>query len=238
MKITYKLEPPERRALVKAIALQTELKAVYLGMPSAAYQIGGWHIDKAGTITGPDNRELIAALRDRYSFLPASEEYSTPAGGAAPEAEPDRPQPDRLTIEVPIDENWSLAKMANLEKLIASRKTLLKKVLGADALPIEQTENSLKFEWFPLDENVMVYSQLVSALVRTAAEAARVTAKEQQDCASEKFRMRTMLLKLGFIGPEFQQARKILTQGLSGNGSYAKAEVAGKNDGGEKEGVE
>jgi len=224
MKITYELEPLERKTLVKAIALQAELKAVYLGMPSAAYQIGGWYIDKAGTVTGPDNRELIATLRDRHSFVPTSEEYDTPTADANPEADPACPQPDRLTIEVPIDDNFTPAKMANLEKLVASRETLLKKVLGTDVLPIEQIDGVLRFPWFTVDDNAMVYNQLASALVRVATEATRITAREQQDCVSDKFRMRTYLLKLGFIGDEYKQARKILTRGLSGSGSYAKAD--------------
>ena len=71
-----------------------------------------------------------------------------------------------------------------------------------------------------------VYNSLASALVRVATEATRITAREQQDCASDKFRMRTYLLKLGFIGDEYKQARKILTRELSGNGSYAKGKTS------------
>ena len=72
----------------------------------------------------------------------------------------------------------------------------------------------------------MVYNQLACALVRAATEASRITAKERP-CESERFYMRTYLLKLGFIGPEFLQARRILTRGLSSNGSYAKSKAAG-----------
>jgi len=95
--------------------------------------------------------------------------------------------PDRLTIKVAIDENWTPAKMANLEKLIGSRATLLKKVLGTDALPVERTETSLLFGWFPMDDNAEVYNQLVCALVRTAMEATRITARERP-CESEQTR--------------------------------------------------
>jgi hypothetical protein len=87
MKITYKLEAQERKTLVKAIALQTGLKAEYLAMPSAAYQIGPFHVAKDSTVTGPDDRALIEALRDLHSFVPESEEYD------APEADPAAEQP-------------------------------------------------------------------------------------------------------------------------------------------------
>ena len=203
---------PERKKLAAAVAEATGTKSAYAGMPSARYDAGAYMITREGALTGPDDRDLVAALR-QLGFEPEEETYDT-----KPE------QPDRLTIEVPLDENWSPTKMSNLEKLVASRASLLKKVLGADALPIEQGDGVLRFPWFSADENVEVYSQLACALVRAATEATRITAREKP-VDSEKFRMRTFLLRLGFIGPEFRQARKILTSGLSGNGSYAKAKA-------------
>jgi len=87
----------------------------------------------------------------------------------------------------------------------------------------ECTENSLLFSWFPVDDNAAVYSQLACVLVRAATETTRITAKERP-CELERFHMRTYLLKLGFIGPDYKQARKILLHGLSGSGSYAKVD--------------
>jgi len=199
----------ERKRLAAAVATHLGTKSTYAGMPSAAYIAGLYTLTRESALAGPDDRGLVEALV-RQGFEPEEESYD-----ANPEL------PDRLSIEIPVDENWTPAKMTNLEKLIASRATLLKKVLGADALPIEQDGGILRFPWFPADENAMVYEQLVSALVHTAMEATRITAREKP-AESEKFRMRTFLLRLNFIGPEFQQARKILTRGLSGNGSYAK----------------
>jgi phage-related minor tail protein len=51
------------------------------------------------------------------------------------------------------------------------------------------------------------------------------------------YTMRTFLLRLGVIGDSYKQARKILTRGLSGSGSYAKAEAAGVNDSKKEEGA-
>jgi len=190
--------------------------------------VGPYTITREWALTGPDDRALVEALREQ-GFEPTEEDYDAEPAEQAAEAA--RPQSDRQTIEVAVDESFTPAKMDNLVKLVASRETLLKKVLGTDALPIEQTPNSLMFEWFPLDGNAQVYSQLACALVRVATVATRITAKEQQDCASDKFRMRTLLLKLGFIGPDFQQARRILTRGLSGNGSYARVQERKLTDG-------
>jgi hypothetical protein len=205
---------PVRKNIVTAAANHLGTDSRYQGMPSAAYIVGNaYTISREATLTGPDNRELVEALKQQ-GFVPMEEIYD-----ALPE------HSDRLTIEVPIGPEFTAAKMDNLEKLIASRDTLLKKVLGADALPIEQTGGVLKFPWFPVDDNAMVYSQLACALVRAATEAKRITARERP-CESERFHMRTFLLRLGFVGPEFKQARAVLTRGLSGSGSYAKTKTA------------
>ena len=216
MRIKYPAET-DRKKLAVAAAEHLGEKPVYAGAPMMNYIVGAYDVACDRTLTGPDDRNLVAALRQQ-GYEPVEETYET-------EPVELQAEPERLTIEIPIDSSFTPAKMANLEKLIASRETLLKKVLGADALPVEQTENSLKFQWFPADENAEVYSQLVCALVRTAMEAARITAREKP-AESEKFRMRTFLLRLGFIGDTYKQARKILTRGLSGSGSYAKAKTS------------
>jgi len=221
MTIQYKAGP-ERKRLAAAAAEHLGAKSRYAAAPTMNYIVGPFTISREWALTGPDDRGLVTALAER-GFVATEEAYDT--APAAPEAEPEHEPPakqEHLAIEVPIDEGFTPAKMANLENLVASRATLLKKVLGADALPIEQADGVLRFPWFPVDGNAMVYSQLACALVRAATEATRITAKERP-CESERFHMRTYLLKLGFIGPEYQQARKILTHGLSGNGSYAKA---------------
>jgi len=194
MRIKYPAET-DRKKLVVAAAEQLGEKPVYAGAPTLNYILGAYTVACDRTLAGPDNRDLVAALRE-LGYEPEDETYDTEP--AVPEAD-ETAQPDRLTIEVSVDDSFTPAKMANLEKLIASRETLLKKVLGANALPIEQGDGVLRFPWFPADENAMVYNQLASALIRVATEATRITAREQQDCASEKFRMRTYLLKLGFI---------------------------------------
>ncbi|MCL2107668.1 MAG: virulence protein [Oscillospiraceae bacterium] len=191
MRIQYQAGP-ERKKLAAAVAEQVGAKAAYAGAPTMAYIVGNYTVSREGALIGPDDPGMVEILAAR-GFEPSEEAYEDAPG-----------QPDRLTIEVPIDGSFTPAKMANLEKLVASRAALLMKVLGADALPVEQTPNSLKFDWFPMDGNAEVYSQLASALVRVATEATRITAREKP-VESEKFRMRTMLLRLGFIGPEFSQ---------------------------------
>lgn len=75
MKIAYNITGAERKSLVAAISQEVNEQVNYLGMPTAAYQVGSYHIDKAGTVTGPDNRELIADICGLHDFRAEREEY-------------------------------------------------------------------------------------------------------------------------------------------------------------------
>ena len=75
MKINYSLTGKERKVLVLAISQELNADVKYLGMPSAAYEVGDYCIDKEGTLTGPDNRELVADLCGLHDIKAVSEEY-------------------------------------------------------------------------------------------------------------------------------------------------------------------
>ncbi|SDN78231.1 virulence protein [Acetanaerobacterium elongatum] len=62
MKLNYNVTGSKRKELVEAISMALGIPTKYLGAPSFAYEIGGYHIDKDGTLTGPDNLELEDAL--------------------------------------------------------------------------------------------------------------------------------------------------------------------------------
>ena len=53
---------PDRKTLVAVISTITGIDSRYLGMPSQEYQIGDYLVDREGTLTGPANTDLIAAL--------------------------------------------------------------------------------------------------------------------------------------------------------------------------------
>ena len=78
MKINYNVIGSERKSLVAAISQELNAPTKYLGAPSFAYEVGGYHIDKNGTVTGEDNRELVADLCGLHSFRAVSEKYDTP----------------------------------------------------------------------------------------------------------------------------------------------------------------
>ena len=78
MKLSYNVTGPQRKSLVGAISQELNSPTKYLGAPTFAYEVGSCHIDKNGTVTGEDNRELVADLCGLHSFKAVSEEYDTP----------------------------------------------------------------------------------------------------------------------------------------------------------------
>jgi hypothetical protein len=99
MKITYTVKGQERKKLVGAISQELNLPARYLGMPTAVYEVGRLQIDKNGTLTGPDYRDLIADLQGLYGFIPTSAEYDETADTPAWHDTCDREERDE-------DSNW------------------------------------------------------------------------------------------------------------------------------------
>ena len=82
MKINYNVTGADRKSLVAAISQELNAPSKYLGMPTAAYEVGGYNIDKTGTVTGEDDRELVANLCGLHNFKAVGEEYDSPLAEA------------------------------------------------------------------------------------------------------------------------------------------------------------
>ena len=121
-----------------------------------------------------------------------------------PEEKAPEEDPDLLTIGVP-REGFTDEALSNLQKMIDSKASLLKKSLGTDDLKIEITEEKVNFPWFhQMDATTVgVYTRLVGAICEAAKKAKRVTATDHA-VDSEKYAFRTWLLRLGFIGAEYK----------------------------------
>ncbi len=129
--------------------------------------------------------------------------------------------PDILTIEMPLD-GFTETALENLARLIASKAALIKKAIGTDSLSIERTETTLGFPWFRFGiepEEVNAYAQFIGALCAMAKTQQRITATERP-VDNEKYAFRCFLLRLGFIGPEYKEERKILLSKLTGSAAF------------------
>ncbi|MEI3015553.1 MAG: virulence protein [Oscillospiraceae bacterium] len=210
----------DRKPLVKAISEFTGADAVYLRTPTYAYRIDYFTVTREGNLEFDDRadseeieglleflaeRGFIAGNADTSEEVPAdtdSAEYSEPVG---------------LTVEVPLDG----PAVGNLTKLLEAKGWLIRRALAVDSLPIEVTDNRVKFPWFAdcgADE-CKAYTHFISALCELAANAKRVTAKEKET-DNDKYAFRCFLLRLGFIGSEYKTERKILLRNLTGSSAF------------------
>ena len=214
MRINYNVTGPERKKLVQAISELTGEPMKYKGAPTFGYEVGSYYIDKTGVLIGDDSSELVADLIGLHSFKAVCEEYNSLLPHEFSE-------PDNLEIEMPA-EDFTSETFSNLEKIVASKATLIKKAVGAGALPIERTETTIKFPWFKLKGDsgeAEAYTAFVSGLCALAKKQKRVTAREKP-FENEKYAFRVFLIRLGFVGDEFKAARKLLMKNLSGNSAF------------------
>ena len=77
MKLVYNVTGAERKALVGAISQELNTPTKYLGAPTFAYEVGGYHIDKEGTVTGADDFDLEARVH-QHGFDAVIREYDAP----------------------------------------------------------------------------------------------------------------------------------------------------------------
>ena len=99
---------------------------------------------------------------------------------------------------------------------------MLKKAIGTETLEIEMSQEKLFFPWFTLHDLVGeadAYTKLIAALYNMAKTQKRVVARARET-PNEKFAMRLLLVRLGFIGDKYKAARKFLLRNLTGNSSW------------------
>ena len=209
-----------RRAFAQTVGEILGSEVVYNCTPNFTYTVGRYVIDREGALICPADTDcdeadrLIAALGIRgyvaeREKAPVTDSSATATANAS----------DKLTIEMP---DISLAALSSLRKIVASKETLIKKALGTDNLEIQVDGNKLRFPWFTLtgtDGEIDAYLRFVTALCEMAKKQQRVTAKERET-DNDKFAMRVFLVRLGFVGPEYKVARKILLRNLTGNTAW------------------
>ena len=243
MQIKYNVTGDRRKALVAVMRDVLQDTTRYLGAPSFAFQVGAYTVDKNGTVACPDDvneaqiemliRELAhdGFVGERADGATKPAEPKVVVADQLKGVKPRTADPDRLAIELPKG-GMTPTAMENLRRLVASKATLLKKALGTDKLPITEHSDRIEFGWFrPTDDQaeIAAYYQLVQGLCELARTQKRVCATEQE-VENEKYTFRCFLLRLGFIGSEYKEARKILLKNLSGNAAFRNAREAGDEE--------
>ena len=109
-----------------------------------------------------------------------------------------------------------------MKNLSEAKGKLIRHALDVEDLPIEVSEDQVSFPWFeemPSPEEVQAYTHFISALCEMARNQKRITVKEKET-PNEKYAFRCFLLRLGFIGKEYKEERKILLRNLTGSSAF------------------
>ena len=214
MTINLNLNGKDRKYLVELLSKITESPAKYLGVPSCAYQVSNFIVGRYGELTFDEN---LVSEEEIFRVLDKLREEGFESEVQSEETE--------LTIEMP-REILSDAALENLKKLIEAKGNLIKKALGADSLLLETDEEKISFPWFscmPEPEEIKAYTEFVSKLCEMAQNQKRITSKEKE-IENDKYAFRCFLLRLGFIGSEYKEDRRILLKNLSGSSAFKGGE--------------
>lgn len=232
MEIRFNVTGSARKELVGIISQVTGCKQLYKGMPSAAYEVADITISKDGTVSYDERTEesTIKAILEQTAAAgfpaeldeaPAAETSEAPATAEAGFSAVAKDT--GLVISFPADK----VNLENLRKLLESKSDLIKKALEVEAFPIEKHDDQISFPWWPSMPDfdaITAYTTFLSALCRMSKKQKRITAKAKPYIDNEKYAFRCFLLRLGFIGDEYKQSRRILCRYLCGNSSYAGGE--------------
>ena len=217
--IRFTLESKQRPKLAQEIGNLLGTAPHYKRVPSCAYDIVGYRLDKEGVLYIPEGVEeetvedLILQLRECGFQDDAEVTEEVPV------------QQEKLTIVIPKDSLTDTA-LENLQKIIANKQTLFQRAFRMDSTEIEITDEKINFTWFlyTVDgDEIAAYTQFISRLCDMARDAKRVSSKPTET-DNDKYAFRCFLLRLGFIGKEYKTARKILLRNLTGNSAFRYGE--------------
>ena len=230
MKANYNLTGTKRKELVNAIAEITGEKADYMRMPTCAYEIGNITVDKDGGVSCSDEEKMqmvmkalnekgFTAEEDAETKQPEQAETTEPEHTTEEEKETaEDEQEPALTISLPL----ASANVGILRNLISAKESLIKKALGITDTRINITDEKIEFPWFDREltpEETNAYMLFLTQLCKLSKELKHAS-KRPVETDNEKYAFRTWLLRMGFIGPDFKKARKILLKNLSGSSAF------------------
>ena len=216
MTITINATGAERKRLVQTISNWLGCDAKYLGVPSCAYRVDYFTIEKNGSLTFDDSADSEVIER----LLQHIYDEGFDIDQSHTEDEPEE-EISGICISMPRG-IFTDSNLENLRSIVAAKGSLIKKALGTDELPIEVTDTKVSFPWFvgtPTPEELKAYDTFICKLCEMARNQKRVSSKEKE-VDNEKYAFRCFLLRLGFIGNEYRTERKILLRNLAGSSAF------------------
>lgn len=130
---------------------------------------------------------------------------------------------NKVEIEIPGD-HLQIEDESKFKALLSSKGPLIKKALGTDTLDFYRQGNMIVFPWFTEDadkDDLAVYQEFVMKMAVHASEAKRIS-DIYHEPENERYTFRCFLLRLGYIGSDYKDARKVLLRNLTGSAAFRK----------------
>ena len=165
------------------------------------------------------DEEMAAAMEEQDRLIAeaaAEREHKTKS-----DEQDSKESNDQLAISLP-RESFTDAALENLDHLLESKGSLIKKAFGIEEATYTATDDRITFNWLIGEiepEKAKATQDFIGKLCEMARTQKRVTAKAKA-VDNEKYAFRCFLLRLGLIGAEYKTTRKILMANLSGNASF------------------
>ena len=229
-----------RRELASALAEYLNTRAVYLGPPTFAYQIGDIHLSREGILSGDDLDGIFSFLEMQGIVAAQPKTIQEITGSTA------------SGIQIPL-ESYTPVNLRNLIITLYSKQWLIRKACSMPALRIPEsaigaapadtmddavqtlrdlkasgdlsgmdiTFDSITFAADPHAdlETVQTFLQQIILAAKTATRV--FPAYHPQE--NEKYIMHGWLIRLGLTGPEYRALRKSLMSSLHGNCAFRSA---------------
>ena len=214
MTITINAQGSERKRLVQCISQWLGCEPNYLGAPTFSYQVGFLTIEKNGSLTFDDTADSVVIERLLQHIYDEGFDIDQ-------RHTEDEEEPAQVCISLPRS-RFTDSSVENLRAILTAKGGLIQEALGVRSLPVEVTEEKVSFPWFsemPTPEELSAYEMFICKLCEMAGNQKRITAKEKA-VDNEKYAFRCFLLRLGFIGAEHKQTRKILLRNLTGSSAF------------------
>lgn len=235
----------DRKEIVKAIGEHFDVKPQYLGVPSFSYQIETEHetfiVDRAGEITTIDGKkvEFEALLNGEFET-----EIQEPVAEGITGIEVTVPIDGHTAISLGNLINTLYSKQNLLKKAleydadfvteeivtainetkagsIEEFESIVSK-LECEGITFNFQQSTITFRCFGTEgttENVKAYTQLVG-LLNQYVKTLKYASTKVKATDNEKFTFRVWLNRIGMIGDEYKETRKLLLQNLTGNSAF------------------
>ena len=212
-----------KKRLVKLISSHLGLQSKYLGVPSCGYRIGGYSVNKDGSLSWEEDDERTAGLLEALKaegFSAEEDEVIEEEEVLVEEEMEKEAEVKRLCISFP-KSVYEKRTLENLKTLVLAKGALMKKAFRTESLEIVEDDEKVSFPWFELidSDHFNAYTQFITAITKMAKEQKRILGRERE-VENEKYAFRCFLLRLGFIGDEYKLTRKILLENLEGSAAF------------------